>query len=67
MIRKSKIGTLTREQLDWCRSHIPAFRKASDQVQAAIAEMEVCKQKFSDQLKASEMTREKLREASPVQ
>jgi hypothetical protein len=29
--------------------------------------MEVCKQKFSDQLKASEMTREKLREASPVQ
>jgi len=56
MIRKGKIGTLTHEQLDWCRLHIPAFRKASDQVQAAIAEMEVCKQKFSEQLKVGEIT-----------
>ena len=53
MIRKTKMGTLTREQLDWCRSHIPAFRKASDQVQAAIAEMEVCKRKFAEQLKSA--------------
>jgi hypothetical protein len=53
MIRNGTIGTLTREQLDWCRLHIPAFRKASDQVQAAIAEMEVCKQKFSEQLKST--------------
>ena len=51
MIRR--IGALTGEQLDWCRSHIPAFRKASDQVQAAIAEMEVCKQKFAEQLKSA--------------
>lgn len=49
MIRR--MDALTIEQLDWCKTHIPAFQKAADQVQAVIAEMEASKQKFSEQLK----------------
>ena len=54
MIRR--IGALTGEQLEGCKSHIPSFQKASDQVQAAISEMEACKQKFSYHLKVGEIT-----------
>ena len=49
---KTRDGQLTREQLDWCREWLPAFKKSEPQASAAEADTAAYRARYQEQLEA---------------